>query len=302
MHRHLPYLLIVLALGSTPGATPPNDAETASALVCWLTGEAEFRPTGAQWRKLELYQRLVPGSEIRTADDSEVTMVFQDGQRWVVEASSLAVIEPRRARVRSGSMRRLEPVPARAVMPPLARPGKYLGAGRIRQQDSSEAAPDLYPRDATLLIEDAVVRFTPVEGVELYRVEVIDPSGAEVFAVETEATAVRVPAFRLEPEAVYYWRVSSGDRGLLGGGFFRALGEDDTRVRGQLAAQVERSGDPGLSLLLAELDHHLGLRLEACANLPRTDLGRPADGTLEKTLARYDCAGWEQRLAQGTVR
>lgn len=299
----LTYLLAFLTLCPALWATPPPQDEDPLALVCWLTGEATIRrpatesstpAAGDPWQPLALFERLFAGSEIRTASDTEVVVVFFDGRRSVVEASSWVVIGSEGARVEGGSLRQLEAVPAMAEIPRLARPGKKLGADRIRDPGTGRAQPSLYPRDATLLIDDATLRFSPFAGDSAYRVEVIDERGDEVFVTETEATAVHLPGDRLEPGAVYYWRVRNRLQSSQEGAFFMTLSASEARGRQRLAEQASQSNDPLLQLLLAEVDHSLGLRREACAALPSAALEEVDDGMAEQAWKRFGCGWWEQ--------
>ena len=219
-------------------------------------------------------------------------LVFFDGQRFRVEASSQAIVDPAGTRVEIGSVRRLEPVPAMVEIPPLARPSRHAAADRIRHEAVSGAQTfELYPRDSALLIEDAYLRFTSTEGPGVYRVEVIDSAGREVYAVETTAEVVKIPEDKLTPGAVYFWRISSRDRGSHGGAFFRTLSAQAARTRRQLAEQSAGVDDPGLHLLLAEVDRGLGLRFEACDTLLTTPRILPAEA-LERALRRFDCGAW----------
>ncbi len=303
-------LLIYLPVSAAP---PAERADDAVALVCRIIGEAAVRRIAAdgavdapvtevRWQPLQLYDRLAPGSRIRTGAESTVTVVFFDGQRFVAEASSRALIVTGGARAEAGSVRRLESVPAMVEIPRLARPGRHAAADRIRHEAVNGGQPfELYPRDSTLLADDAILRFTSVEGVGVYRIGVIDTGGREVFAAETEAKEIRIPEDKLAPGAVYYWRVSSPDRGLHGGAFFVTLSAETARARRRLAEQ-SAGGDPGLHLLSAEVDRGLGLRLEACDGLLATAIPVLGTGALEQALERFECGEWHQSLAREAGR
>lgn len=238
-----------------------------------------------------------PGAQVRTVGESEAALVFFDGRRFVVEAASSAAIAMEGVRAEAGSVRRLEPIPAVADIPPLARPGTRPGADRIRHEAGGGGAPfELYPRDAALLADAAVLRFAPVPGVERYRVEVIDDRGAEVFIAETAAKAVDVPAGRLAPGSVYYWRVTSRERGFHGGAFFVALSEAAAGARRRLTEQTTDRGDSRLDLLLAEVDRSLGLRREACKRLPNAARWTLDREPLERALEALECGESDRGL------
>ncbi len=279
-------------------------------MICLLTGDAglwrmvtERSRSSAvddEWRPVSLYQRLLVGSEIRTAGGAEVTLVFFDGRRYVVEASSRVVVKADGARVASGSVRTLPSVPALAEIPRLDQPGNRPSADRIRQHETDAVAASfrLYPRGASLLADDAILRFTPFAGAETYRVEIIDPQGEEVYTEETETTRIRVPVGRLVPGAVYYWRVSAKDRGLLGGAFFVTVSDEVAQARRRLIAQAARDDDPGLRLLAAEVDRGLGLRQEACRGLPDSAFEALGEEIRATLVERFGCEAEEQRFLQ----
>jgi hypothetical protein len=296
-------LLLALLLTFLP-EPPAARADETVALVCWLQGEVAIRPArrgpaaDERWQPLRLYDRLAAVARIRTGEGSAVTVVFFDGQRFVIEASSRAWIMADGVRAESGSVRRLESVPALVEIPRLAHPGRKAGADRIRNAASSGGQPfELYPRDAAIRVEDAVLRYASAPGVDVYRLEIIDAGGREVFAAETAATSVRVPGDRLTPGAVYYWRVSAAERGLLGGAFFETLSADVDRAWRRLAEQAT-AGDPSLLLLLAEVERGLGLRREACTGLPEAVLSGLDTAAREWTLARFECGGWDRGVAR----
>ncbi len=281
-------------------AVPAGTAGEAAAIVCWLTGEATVRTAEAtRAEPLALLDRLPSGAVVQTGPRSELTLVFFDGARAVVEAGSRAVIRTGDTTAVAGRVRRLEPVPAVARLPQIAEsenPGRRPGAGRIRDTEPNGSQVELYPRAGAALLSDApILRFTAAKGVEEYHIEVTDLAGEEVFAATTGALEVRLPVVALRPETLHYWRLSSpaGDgRRLHGDGLFVVLDEAASGARRQLAEQAAASRDPGLEMLLAEADRRLGLRREACLGLASAVRRHPDDGALERALQRFECGGW----------
>ncbi|MCP4658248.1 MAG: hypothetical protein GY856_22780, partial [bacterium] len=295
----LTLIVVLLSCPSISGLAAPEAGE-AVAIVCWITGEATVeRPTAAGVEPLAVLDRLAPGSVVRTAPASEVTVVFFDGRRFAIGAASRVAIRADDAQSEAGSVRILDPVPAVAELARLARsenPGKRPGAGRIRHTGTSDTTFELYPRDgAALLSAAAILRFTPIAGVEEYRVEVIDEADEEVFAVETAATEVPVPAGVLQPGIMYGWRVRSLDRGRLilhGEALFVTLSDQNARARRRLAERAADADDPGLRLLLAAIDRSLGLWRDACDGVLSVAARAPSNAAVHRALERFECSEW----------
>ncbi len=280
---------------AAPGGTAPAQGKPA-ALICWLLGEATVQTPGGDRLPLALFDRLSPGDVLRTARGAAVTLVFADGRRFTVEAESRVAVTAGGVAVETGALRPLAPVPALARLPRIAAeelPGQRPGAGRIRYARLGGDGFSLEPRDeAAVLHDDATLVFSPVAGVEQYRVEVLDDAGEQLFAADTQATRLRLPAAVLRPGEPHYWRVSSGSgerRRLHGGAYFLALTGASTAARHELAEQARRDGDPGLRLLLAAVDRSLGLERSACDGLAGV-AGTAPHPALATAAERLGCA------------
>ncbi len=282
---------VLLALWQSPStAAPEAAADEAVAIVSWVRGEATLRqPATAAAVPVKLLDRLAAGSLIETASAAEVTVVLIDGQRYAIGAASQVSVEAASLEVLMGSVRSLQSIPAIARLSriaPAESPGRHAAAIRIRTAATAGSHRfELYPRaEAAVFGDDATLRFSSRKNVGEVRIEVKDAAGLEVFSTSTAATEIRIPAGALEPGAAYYWRVESALQDILhGGAIFRTLSEDAAGARRELAAQAEASGEPGLALLLAAVDHRLGLRREACEGLARIVAAEPdaVDGALE---------------------
>lgn len=297
-------LTLAVLLGLPIGPAPSlgdGDPARAVAIVCHIDGTATLQHGAAvPAEPLALFERLRPGTVVLTAAEAEVTLVFFDGRRYLVEAASRAVVEVDRLRLDEGSSRTLEPVPVVAEIAPIAwseNPGRRPGAGRIREAGWSVTHPvTLYPGDGTSVRADRATLYFALAGegeVEIYRVEIRDSAGEAVFTVETEATRVDVPPGTLRPRASYYWRVgafAAGRPTLRRDALFVTLGEEQASARQRLAAAAAASReDPALRLLLADFDRRLGLRREACLGLASASAVDPGNRAIERLRLDLAC-------------
>ncbi len=274
------------------------------AIVCWVSGDADLlKAPSSETKTLNVLDRLTPGAVIRTGEDAQVMLVFLDGERYVLGANSEIQVGRKGVRIDAGSVHQLEPVPAVAQLPRLAKdqkPGRRPAAGRIRQVRVARSSFELYPRDQATLLHDApVLQFRALPLVERYDVEVHDVRGRDIYSVEldvrptkTDLVRVEIPNGVLAPETVYHLRVTSvamGRRTLHGDTLFSTTSRQDARARHQLARQAATDDDPGLHMLLADVDYRLGLRREACDALSRSVDHEPDPSAWIKVKERFGC-------------
>jgi hypothetical protein len=268
-------------------ASPPGPASSL-AVVCLVRGAAAMQgAAGEVPRPLALFQRLAAGAVLRTAASSSVIVAYLDGRRFAVEPGSRAILEPGGPRVAAGQVRSLPPVPEIAELAAVMQEdGMVARAAAVRIRGGGSAATgisDLEPRNGTTVLPAALtLTFSPLAGVQRYRVEVQDDLGRTVAGGETRAPRFAVAGDALRPGTLYYWQVAAlGAAGehRRGQAVFVTLAENMAQPRQELAAAAARSGDLGLELILAEVDHRLGLRREACAELRAAAAGvAPAAG------------------------
>jgi hypothetical protein len=272
-------------------------AEEPVAIVCLLSGKSFANVDGKQ-SELELFQRLRPGTIVRTEARSKVVLALFTGDRYELGELSSATLGRTSLERTKGSVSQLSRVAAIVDIAPIAkteRPGTRMAGTRIRTGGSAaRSIPNIYPSaGATTVSATTVVRFDPVAGYGKYRIELEDEKGMSLFVVETASTEVQLPPDVLRPDRSYYWTVRALDAGkpaLRGEAVFWTLKEDDARRRAKFKVQVDEAADVTLLLLLAELDRSLGLRKEACDALS-VALDRGADeGSMGAARARFGCS------------
>jgi hypothetical protein len=171
------------------------------------------------------------------------------------------------------------------------RAGARSGAIRVRS-GSDLHFRNLYPNGESVAIpESTVLRFAPIEGASRYRVELEDESGKTVFDAETPLSAVTVPVGILRPGSRYYWKVRTIERSgpsVRGESDFTTLGEEDIRRRAAVSAVLMKKGDTESLALMAEIDHRLGLLMEAREGFQAALAKAPEDAALQRALADLD--------------
>lgn len=275
-----------------------SESSEAIALVTRVHGEAWQELPGEEADRLALLDVLPPDSTVRTGERSEVVLVFFNGTRFAVGASSRILVEETGATAVSGSLLQLEAVPVLARMPGIVRAekaGTVAGARRIRHSED-EPPPAIYPSEGTAVLSDsAVLSFSPNAEAREHRIEIEDPSGQEVFSTITRESRLQLPASVLKPGSTYFWHVREERLGTrLGSAVFNVLGEDVARNRQQLAEAAASSLD--LMILSSEVDRRLGLRREACETLFKTLAKAPDDAlhsvaqsAVQDILPRFEC-------------
>ncbi|MFI5118512.1 MAG: hypothetical protein ACHP8B_17625 [Terriglobales bacterium] len=156
----------------------------------------------------------------------------------------------------------------------------------------------MYPRFGTKSLPDhTILRFDSVPGASRYAVKLVEESGHSVFDVETQLTAIAVPASVLHPGSRYRWEFYTVDRTgppVQGEEEFSTLSEDDIQQRAALYAALQKQNDAASLALMADVDQRLGLWTEAreefraaIAKAPPGTSHRQALTQMEKQLAVF---------------
>jgi hypothetical protein len=291
----LPLLTVsVLALaGTRPTVATAAEAvaSDAVAVVASLSGRASVRVGAQPARDVVLFDWLPKGSVLETAKGGRLLLAFATGKRFEVGEGAKATLADDGFAAQSG------PVKAAASVPPLPRlapvaegslPTSAAGVVRIR----GSRIAGLYPRAGTRVLHHrAVLRFTPVAGVERYRVDVEDDTGTSVFHAESDGAPVAVPPTVLKPAASYYWRV----RGLAAVGAaprgdeeFETLSASQAQARATVAEALEASEDADSLALLSAVDQSLGLLFEAQQDLRAALVRSPDHAGLRAALTHVE--------------
>ncbi len=268
-----------------------RDSAEPVALVYWLRGEATLTVPSEERRPLRLFDRLPAGATVEAGPGSRLALAFANGRRYELGERSRATLGPENLSLRSGPVRSLPPVPPLPRLLPIAeeeRPGLHAGAVRIR----AERIAGLYPhRGASALADASSLHFEPVEGAGKYGIEVHDRQGNVIFAAETTASSMNIPAGLLRPGVRYDWTVRTIERVgpvIKGEAGFVTLPRQTAEAREALRKAVEASGDGASLALLAEVDRSLGMLLEARDELRGALRNSPGDAMLAAELAELE--------------
>ncbi len=268
------------------------------ALVYSLAGNAAFASPAKERRPLRLFDRLPVGATVEVGQGSRLALAFANGRRYELGEHSRVALGKADLSSRSGPVRALPRVPSLPCFLPIAKeeqPGSSAGAVRIR----AERIAGLYPRFGTATLAGAtVLRFEPVKGAGKYQIEVQDRRGNVIFATETAAFVVPLPAGTLKPGRRYDWTVRTVERvGPVAQGRegFITLRSNLAEARKKLRKAVEKQKDGASLALLAEVDWSLGLLAEAREELRAAAKKTPGDAALAEALADI-----ERRLEEGS--
>lgn len=295
--RALRRLSWVLMAGlATTAAFAEDQVDTDVALVCWLEGEVTVRVTDSDGPvRLSLFDRLSPGSEIRTSADSEVTLVLLDGRRFVLEEESVVSLTIDRIQASQGSIRWLAAVPELRDLAPLTRadePGVRMGASRLRDTLLPLSTQELRmePSSGAAVVADSAELRFEADGRGEYVIEVTDAVGNVVFEARSKSAEISLPPDRLEPGQLYYWQVSRvhGSRQILGDALFRTISREEGASRSRLIRAARDSADAGLEMILVAVDLQLGLHREACRRL-ESSAAEAAGDLLDAALVDLGC-------------
>ena len=288
------FILGCLSLGYS------SDTEGNVAVVCflegkaWLTEPGEHRPS-----EINLFDWIKIGAVIQTELEAKVVIAFSSGDRYELKGKTKTTVGQKGFTSSTGSVEKLAPVP---VMPQIAaisqeaRPGSRLGGIRLRsiwQKGQKGLISRFYPSEgATLLAEEAVLTFEPIDGVKKYKVEIRDESGTKIFSVETDSPKIATYPSVLKPGTKYSWKVwilDKGEPSILSEAVFSTVSEENTRARNAFKAQAYQSKDGIKLLLLAQMDMALGLWKEACETLRDALALFPDNAEIKNAIFQIGC-------------
>ena len=281
--------VLLALLAPLGGADSPPDE--AAALIVSTTGRlalASAADAGA--RPLHAFDRLAAGALIVSEAESSAVVALANGRRFEIGADTRARVGQESLEVLKGSVHeqaRVAPLPRLAALSPEAHPGSRAGALRIR----GRRIRGLYPaRDAAVVSDGAVLRFSALPGVAHYQVEIEDEEGELVFRAEIPGAAVAVSPEVLRPGARYRWQVKGASAlgPARGEAEFSTLGKDEAAARARLRSSLEGATDTASLALLAEVDRGLGLLREARETFARALEGSPGNEALRAAVERVD--------------
>jgi hypothetical protein len=113
-----------------------------------------------------------------------------------------------------------------------------------------------------------------------------------VLEAVTGRTELEIPKGVLLPRALYRWqvRVESPEQiDASGRGSFMTVGREKAARRAQLAAAARETNELSLYLLVAEMDHRLGLFRHACETLSAASTGAGDDPSLAHAREAMSC-------------
>ena len=268
------------------------------AIICYIEGKAAVKsPSDAKLNELQLFDRLQTGTEIETASKSNVIITFFTGTQYEINELTKVTIEQNEIKSSKGSFKKLKAISAMPKIAPIAKdenPGKRAAAIRIRSGYAE--GMDLlnpYPRNgATVLANSAILSFKRVEGIIKYKVEVEDELGNSIFSVITASNEIAISPQIFKDGSPYYWRVRTLDPqkpSVHAEAMFETVNAENARLRTLLQQKVEKEPDISLFMLLAEVDHNLGLIKESCAELKAAIAQSPDNPILQQTLTHFEC-------------
>ena len=265
------------------------------AIVCFLEGKAWIVEPGEEERsEIFLFDWIKIGAIVETDSEAKLTLAFSSGDRYEIEGKSKLTIGENAFTDKTGSIKELKPVP---VMPQIAsisleaRPGSRLGGIRLR--GPKRIVSGLYPsEEATVIADDAILTFEPLEGVERYRIEIEDEWGNNIFSLETGSPKVIASPGVLKPGANYYWEVRTLEKdkpSTVSYAAFATVSEVHALTRSAFKEQSYRTKDGPNLLLLAQLEMAIGLRKEACETLKTALALFPDNSEIKKAIAKFVC-------------
>jgi hypothetical protein len=272
-----------------------SDTEEKVAIVCFLDGKAWVIEPGDYWpSEISLFDWIKIGAAIQTELEAKVVIAFSSGDRYQLKGKTKTTVGPKGFTSSTGSVEKLTPVP---VMPQItaisreARPGSRLGGIRLR--GTKRSISEFYPSEgSTLIAEEAVFTFEPVDEVKKYKVEIKDEGGNKIFSLETGSPRIATYPSVLKPGANYSWQVwtlEKGERGILSEAVFSTLSEEAVRTRNAFKAQAYQSKDGIKLLLLAQMDIALGLWKEACETLRDALAFFPDNEEIKNAIFQIGC-------------
>lgn len=249
-----------------------SQSEKNVAVVCFLEGKAwSLEPGKKERSEVSLFDWIKIGTVIQTETKTRIVLAFSTGDRYELKGRTKITVGQKGIASSTGSVKKLTSVP---VMPKIAaiskesKPGSRLGGIRLR--GSKRPIYGLYPSEgATVIAEEAILTFNPVDGVKKYRVEIKDESGKIIFTIDTGYPKVATYPPVLKPGANYIWKVQSLDKEppIFSEAAFSTVNEENAQAWTAFKERAYQSKDGVDLLLLAQMEIALGLKKEASETL-----------------------------------
>jgi hypothetical protein len=286
-------LLLVTVLAAMAAAAQERTTEAVS-VVTSVSGSAILVAPTNRKGPVSRFDWLPAGAVLETDSGSSVTLIFADGSRYEIRGKSRITVTPSGPKPLGNTVHRLEAIPPIPRLAALAG-GQHLGSrsGAIRvRQGASMRVQNLYPNSSSMSIPDSTsLRYAPVEGASLYRVELEDETGKTILDVQTELTTLAVPLGILRPGSGYYWKVRTVERvgpSVHGESEFATLSQEDLQKRAALQASLQQLGDASSLATLADVDRRLGLWIEAREGFLAAMAKAPGDSAIAKALSEVN--------------
>jgi hypothetical protein len=253
------------------------------AIVTGLQGDATVTGTEGAQHSAHLLEWLEAGWTLTTPKGARAVLVFSDGQRCEIPASSKVSVTPQGPQRITGTVRIL---PALPPMPPLSAmaPGQVNSdrAGAIRMR--SHEVENLYPADPYAVLPDhAVLRFRPIEGAATYQVYLRDAANKVVFHKTSTGNEIAVPAGTLVAGQRYGWSVTALPSHHYGQTEFFTLSKATLENRAAYRSAVAGTDQDSMLARLA-VDRGLGLLVEVRDQLRTAVEQSPNDQSLQDLL------------------
>lgn len=242
------------------------------AMILSASGTATVQEKGdSEVRPLKALERIHSGAKLQTGPASQTLLVFFSGERFEVRESTTAEVGAGELKVLKGSVKPLPPLPTLAAIAPIA-PSEKAGSQSAAVRVRGGGQPfKLYPDESERVIAgSARLTFAPLRPASRYKVELESERGDTLMSVETADTSLTVSQGILKPAEWYYWcvrTIETDKPSVRAEARFSTLGKKESEARAALEKEAAGANDPGLLLLLAEVDRALGLRREACDEL-----------------------------------
>lgn len=260
-----PSLLIPAAFALLGATTMTATPGARAAIVCRIQGKATLAVSGQALREIALYDWLPAGGRLETGPEATLSVVFASGERFEVEAGTVAVVEGRALRATRGRVSRLASLP---MIPGMARSAAAEVRGRPGSVTIRRPGPpqpwwtSFRPAaDGALLASAAELAFEPRAPGGRHTVEVFNAQGAVIHRATVEAGRLPLPGSLLRPGAWYAWRAVPEDapdaRPLEAR--FHTVQARHAAVRARLAEAAAKDAGSEAKALLKAMDAWLGL-------------------------------------------
>lgn len=235
-----------------------------NAIVTELKGQATRAVDSHPEAPAHLLDWLPAGATFQTLSDAHAVLVFSNGKRWELNASTKVRISAKGVEKIAGKLHQL---PALTPLPPLPAmaPGQVDSSRAGATMWRSPVITGLFPHSPFLVLPDHVVlRFTPLKDASAYDIVILDEQEKPVYRSKAApGDEIEVPAGTLLPGRVYHWRVSTrtGRMPYIGEAHLLTLGAAKLAERSRYLA-ASSSTDRDAAMARVSVDRQLGLLLE----------------------------------------